>query len=82
MDFEADKVKLSLSEDLSTYTFHASINPETIIDVPSSSYYAYSRFNSNALVPDSKSATRTRTTAKTQLNPGATCATHSGLAPT
>jgi len=32
-DFTADKVKLSLSEDGSTYTFTASINPKTIIDV-------------------------------------------------
>ena len=32
-DFDADKVKLSLSEDLSTYTFTVSINPKTIIDV-------------------------------------------------
>ena len=31
--FNADRVKLSLSEDLSTYTFVASINPKTIIDV-------------------------------------------------
>jgi hypothetical protein len=32
-DFNADRVKLSLSEDLSTYTFVVSINPKTIIDV-------------------------------------------------
>jgi len=32
-DFNADRVKLSLSEDQSTYTFTVSINPKTIIDV-------------------------------------------------
>jgi hypothetical protein len=32
-DFIADKVKLSLAEDLSTYTFTVSVNPKTIIDV-------------------------------------------------
>jgi Svf1-like N-terminal lipocalin domain len=33
-DFTSDKVKLTLSEDLSTYTFTVSVNPKTIIDVP------------------------------------------------
>lgn len=32
-DFMADKVKLSLSEDMTTYTFTVSVNPKTIIDV-------------------------------------------------
>jgi hypothetical protein len=32
-DFTSDKVKLTLSEDLSTYTFTVSVNPKTIIDV-------------------------------------------------
>ena len=32
-EFNADGVKLSLSEDLSTYTFTVSVNPKTIIDV-------------------------------------------------
>jgi HSP90 family molecular chaperone len=32
-DFSSDRVKLSLSEDLSTYTFTVSVNPKTIIDV-------------------------------------------------
>jgi len=32
-NFTSDKVNLSLSEDLSTYTFSVSVNPKTIIDV-------------------------------------------------
>jgi len=32
-DFTSDRVKLSLSEDYTTYTFQVSINPKTIIDV-------------------------------------------------
>jgi HSP90 family molecular chaperone len=33
-DFTSDKVKLTLSEDLTTYTFTVSVNPKTVIDVP------------------------------------------------
>jgi len=32
-NFIADRVKLSLSEDLTTYTFTASINTKTVVDV-------------------------------------------------
>ena len=37
-NFTSDKVSLSLSEDLSTYTFTVSINPKTVLDVSLSSH--------------------------------------------
>jgi hypothetical protein len=79
-DFSADKVKLSLSEDLTTYTFTVSVNPKTIIDVnhpPSPE--AYNRCNSNESVLASKSAIRSHIMGRIQLNHGDICAIYFGL---
>jgi hypothetical protein len=46
----ADKVKLSLSEDMTTYTFTVSVNPKTIIDVYCPCCTVNVRFNSSELV--------------------------------
>jgi HSP90 family molecular chaperone len=53
-DFTSDNVKLSLSEDLTTYTFTVSVNPKTVIDVPTQSLNLslITSYNSNELAQD------------------------------